>query len=501
MVELIGMAAAALHRAVIRREVRAREVVDAHIAQIERVNAAINAVVVRRFAEARREADALDAALARGEAEGALAGVPITVKESFDLEGFASTAGLTARAQMRARQDAVAVARLRAAGAIVLGKTNVPTLLLANESDNPLYGRTSNPWDTSRAPGGSSGGEAAIIAAGGSPLGLGSDIGGSVRLPAHACGIHSLKPGSGIVPLEGHLQFSGAAPALRIAVGPLARSVTDLALAMSVLAGTSARIRNGIAGLRIGFFTDNGVIAPSPAVRRAVREAAAALGARGAHVDEWQPPDSEEAWDLYVRLMYADGMAKAREALRGSRVDLRTRQLVDPGAMPPALLEWSGAMMALAGQRHFAKALARLRRLDDAGLAEVLGQREAYRRRFLESLDLARLDAIVCPPDALPALPHGSSPYLADALSYCALFNLLDMPAGVVSTTYVAPGEESDRGSSIDGVVMAASWAERGSAGLPVGVQVAARESREDVVLALMHALEPDTMRFPPARP
>ncbi|HET9653709.1 MAG TPA: amidase family protein, partial [Usitatibacter sp.] len=400
----------------------------------------------------------------------------------------------------QAKQDAAAVERLRAAGAIVLGKTNVPTLLMANESDNPLYGRTSNPWDASRAPGGSSGGEAAIIAGRGSPLGLGSDIGGSVRLPAHACGIHSLKPTSGLIPIAGHLQFSAATAALRMAVGPLARSVEDLALATSVLAKRPVKIGPGVAGLRIGFFADNGVITPAPALRRAVREAAAVLEAAGAHLEPWQPPEPEEAWDLYVRITYADGMAKAREALRGSRVDLRTHQLVDPGAMPPALLEWSGAMMALAGQKHFAKAIARLRRLDDEGLAGVLRQRDDYERRFLESLDRARLDAIVCPPDALPALPHGSSPYLADALSYCALFNLLDMPAGVVSTTRVARGEESDRASSVDGVMMAASWAERGSSGLPVAVQVAARGSREDIVLAVMHALEPQTLPLPDDR-
>lgn len=500
MAELTAMSAAAIHRAVVRREVSAREVVDAHIARIHAVNPSLDAVVVPRFEQARDEAAAVDATIRHGDSVGPLAGVPVTVKESFDMQGLPSTAGLTARAQAIATRDAVAVAKWRAAGAIVLGKTNVPTLLMANESDNPLYGRTSNPWDARRSPGGSSGGEAAIIAARGSALGLGSDIGGSVRLPAHSCGIHALKPSSARVSTEGHLRLYAETGTLRIAAGPLARSVQDLALAMSVLADPpmDAKIRADVNGLRVGFFVDNGIIAPAPALRRAVRDAAAALEARGVHVEEWRPPDPDEAWDLYVRITYADGMAKARAVLRGSRVDVRTHQLVDPGAMPPALLAWSGAMMAFAGQKHFAKAMGRLRRLDDHELADVLRRRDDYRLRFLESFARSRLHALLCPPDALPALPHGTSAYVSDALSYCALFNLLDWPAGVVSTTRVGAGEESDRPASIDGAIVAAGWAERGSAGLPAGVQIAAPESRDDVVLALMRALEPDTLPLPP---
>jgi fatty acid amide hydrolase len=170
-------------------KVSAREAVVACIERIESTQTAINAVVVPRFEQALKEADLADGLRARGDALGPLHGVPITIKESFDLTGTATTAGLTNRAGHRAAADAAVVARLRQAGAIVLGKTNVSQLLLHDACRNPLYGRTNNPWQLDRSPGASSGGEAAILAVGGSALGIGSDIGGSVRLPAVVCGV------------------------------------------------------------------------------------------------------------------------------------------------------------------------------------------------------------------------------------------------------------------------------------------------------------------------
>jgi fatty acid amide hydrolase len=173
-------------------KVSAREVVAVCIKRIESTHDAINAVVAPRFEQALKEADLADVARSRGDTLGPLHGVPITAKESFDLTGTATTAGLTHRANHRAANDALVVARLRQAGAIVLGKTNVSQLLLHDSCRNPLYGQTNNPWRAQRSPGASSGGEAAILAVGGSALGIGSDIGGSVRLPADACGLNSI---------------------------------------------------------------------------------------------------------------------------------------------------------------------------------------------------------------------------------------------------------------------------------------------------------------------
>lgn len=194
MKELTQYSATELADLIAAGRVSAVQVVQAHIARIERVNPRLNAVVVARFEQAMDEARAADARQARGELLGPLHGVPITIKECLDLVGTPSTFGMPSRRHDYPAADDPYVRRLREAGAIVLGKTNVPQALIYNESSNALYGRTNNPWDVRRTPGGSSGGEAAIIAACGSPLGLGTDIGGSVRLPASFCGITSLKP-------------------------------------------------------------------------------------------------------------------------------------------------------------------------------------------------------------------------------------------------------------------------------------------------------------------
>ena len=295
-VSITDLGAAELARQIAAVRISAREAVEAHIALIEVVNPKLNALVVKRFDDARAEAAAADAARARGEPLGPLHGVPITIKESFDVAGTPSTAGLTHHAGHRAAEDAPTVARLRAAGAIVLGKTNVPQLLMSNEADNPLYGRTNNPWDLGRTPGGSSGGEAALVAARGSALGLGSDIGGSVRLPAAACGICALKPTTDRLTIRGHFNPIPGQQIIRVQPGPMARHVEDLALALRVLAEPAEQANDvppvplrepadSVRGLRIVFFTGNGFFSCSPAFRRAVREAAEALRARGAEVE------------------------------------------------------------------------------------------------------------------------------------------------------------------------------------------------------------------------
>lgn len=517
LAEITRLTAREIAQLVAHGDLSAAEVVEAHIERIEAVNPRLNAVVVKRYDAARAEADAIDRSRAQGKALGPLGGVPMTVKESFDVAGTATTAGLTARAGHRATADAEMVARLRGAGAILLGKTNVPQLLMANETDNPLYGRTNNPWSLDRAPGGSSGGEAAIVAAGGSALGLGTDFGGSVRLPASSCGVHTLKPTTGRLTLAGHVALRRGQEAILSQPGPIARGVADLSLAMSLLAAPgqerldvtvppspwreSAEVE--LAKLRVGFYIDNGFFAPAPAFYRAVREAAAALAARGVAVEPWTPPDAGRAWDIYLQLVFADGMAGARRALRKSKKDRRMRRAVEIAALPKSVRAAIARVLEWWGQPRLAKATRRIERLSLRGYWEMVGERNRYRAQFLGALDAGRFDAILCPADALPALRHGSSFLLTDCLSYTAIYNLLGMPAGVVAAARVRPGEESDRPTSRDLVERAARRVEEGSAGLPVGVQVAARHWREDVALALMAALEEHFRQQPdyPAAP
>lgn len=297
--------------------VSAREAAAAHIAAIETVNPHINAVVGRRYAAALLEADAIDAQRKYGAKLPPLAGVPVTIKEALDVEGLPSTSGFAAYAATVAQSDDAAVARIKAAGAIVLAKTNVAQGLIFIESDNPVYGRTSNPWDARRSCGGSSGGEGAIIAAGASPLGLGTDIGGSVRVPAVWCGIASLKPTVGRVPDTQRLSVPVAA-AIQSQIGPMARYVADVGLGLAAI--NDSRIALGdwraveVSNLRIGVYEEDGLFAPSPAVRRAVNEAGAMLRDAGAQVVPWRTPEPALANEIFYGVLSADGMAGLKRA-------------------------------------------------------------------------------------------------------------------------------------------------------------------------------------------
>ncbi len=495
-IELAGMIA--------RREITAAEAVEAHIARIEAVNPALNAVVVKRYAEARAEAQAADAAVARGETLGPLHGVPITIKESFALSGTPATSGLQTRATALATADDIYVVRLRRAGAIILGKTNVPQLLLYIESDNPVYGRTNNPWNRERTPGGSSGGQSAIIAAGGSPLGLASDIGGSIRVPATFCGLAGMKPTAGRTPDPSDFGLSAGEQAIVSQAGALARTVDDVALTIEILnggrnpateppqpLGDSTAV--DIAHLRVAYYTDDGTLAVAPAVRRAVVEAAGVLAGLGAQVVEWRPPEVPQAIDIFFGVLSADGGRGARQALAGSKVDPRIGQLIQLAGMPRPLLATLGGGLRLLGQRNAAAMLRNFGYHDTLHYWRLIEAQNAYKRRFAAALDNDEggpFDLIICPACALPAFPHGASKDLVIAGGYAALYNVLGYPTGIVPVTRVRADEESQLKRSRDAVERAARQAEQGSAGLPVGVQVVARPWREHVALAAMRAIE-----------
>ena len=515
----LTLGARGIARRIASGDLSAREVVEEHVRRIEEVNPRLNAVVVPLFERALGEADDADAARSRGEPLGPLHGVPITIKEQFLVAGTPATMGLPSRASHRAASDGPLVARLRRAGAIVLGKTNVSQLLIYHESDNPLYGRTDNPWSLDRTPGGSSGGEAAIIAAGGSPLGLGSDYGGSIRVPAHFSGLHGLRPTAGR--LTGLDTPGGIFPAGQEAIipqpGPMARTVEDLVLAMEVLTAPDRSAADprvppvpwpdpkGVTldGLRVAVYADDGFFRPTPAVGRAVREASAALRTLGAEVEEWTPPGVADAVRVFIGIASADGGITFRRALGRDKRDRRIAGLLRAAGLPSRARPPAAGLLERAGQRHTARVVRSMGRRSAAGYWRLVEERAGLRARFVEGLDAGRFDAVVCPPHALPALKHGASEFLLSAAGYSLLYNVLGMPAGTVAATRVRSEEESDRAPSRDLSERAARKTEEGSAGLPVGVQVAARHWREDIVLALMAALEEHFRAQPdyPSRP
>jgi fatty acid amide hydrolase len=501
---LTSLSATELATMIARGDLSSVEAVEAHIERIERVNPGLNAVVIKRYDAARAEARQADERRTNGEVLGPLHGVPITIKESLDLIDTPSTFGLQSRGSILARQDDLYVARMRKAGAIILGKTNVAQLLYYIESDNPVYGRTNNPWNLDRSPGGSSGGQAAIIAAGGSPMGLGTDIGGSIRVPATFCGIAGLKPTAGRTPDAGRYSQPFGERAIVSQVGVLARQVADVALGMEIInGGRNPNVEPpmplgnpetvDVSRLRVAYYTDDGTFKVAPTVRRAVLEAADILRNCGAQVTAWSPPDVHHAVDLFFGIMSADGGRGILQTLGKNKRDSRVATLLFMAQRSRPTLAALGGLLRLLGQQGLAGSIRNFGHRDTLHYWQLVEAQMEYQRGFLEALDHDEggpFDLILCPACALPALTHGSTRDLILAGGYTALYNMLGYPTGVVPVTRVRSDEEVGRTSSRDSMEQAARKVELGSAGLPVGVQVVARPWREHVSLAAMRAIE-----------
>jgi len=506
MEDILTLSATELAEEIRHGNLSARETVEAHIRRIETVNGDLNALVIPLFSEARAQAKQADEKLASRRPVGPLHGVPITIKEQYRVAGTQTTLGARNQIGNVYSTEGPLVQKLRQAGAIILGKTNIIQTLAGFESDNRVYGRSNNPWNLARTPGGSSGGEAALIAARGSALGLAGDFGGSTRIPAHFCGLHGLKPTTGRLTnddfptglLDAGQEIFLPQP------GPIARTVSDLQLAMAVLAETSLHptfdlvppvpwpdpksVR--VETLRIGFYTDNGLFPASPALRRAVEEAAKALLNRGATVDVFQPPDPAEALRIFLKAVSAAGGKDLKRLLGKEKPIPQVAGMVQGLTTPRFILKILQGIMALRGAHYLARMLEHMGTLSAEEYQKLTEARNRYRTGFIQSMSAGGFDAILCPPFALPAVLHGSSTHLFPALSYAFTYNILGAPAGVVAATRVGPGEESDRAANRDPAISAATQVEKDSAGLPVGVQVVARHWREDIVLAVMEALE-----------
>jgi Asp-tRNA(Asn)/Glu-tRNA(Gln) amidotransferase A subunit family amidase len=453
-----------------RKEVSPVEVARAHLSRIERLNPRLNAFVDCQPEAVLRQAREAEQSVQRGDELGSLHGVPISIKSSIDVAGHRCEAGTRLRAGYIATADAPLVARLRAAGAIILGVTNVPELLMAWETDNLLCGRTNNPWDLTRTAGGSSGGEAAAIAAGLSAGGVGSDGGGSIREPAHFCGICGLKPTPGRVPSTGHFPKSGGPFALIGVVGPMARTIEDVRSLFEAMAGyddgdpcsapvdvpygTLAerekqldRRRTATSGINIGFFEDDGRTPVTAETRLAVKRAVSILSGSGLNAEPIHLDGLEEARQLWWDFFGTAGGMILEPMVRGRESDLS-----------PILKEfqsWTRAEPAHTGQSLLAAWL----------------DRDAVREKIL--LQMRKYPVLVCPTAAIPAFRHaerewqveGKTVKYLDAWSYCEWFNLLGFPAVVIPM-----------GSSAEG--------------LPIGVQVIGRPWQENIVLDVAANLE-----------
>jgi amidase len=450
-------------RQIREKQVSSEELVKAHLQRIEQINPKINAVIALAN-DALEQARRADKALANGNKLGPLHGVPMTIKDCFDTAGLVSTWGTMGRRNFIPDEDATVVKRLKSAGAILVGKTNTPEFTLSFETHNNIHGFTNNPHDLNRSPGGSSGGAAAAIAAGLTPFDIGTDYGGSVRVPSHCCGTVGIKPTSGSVPRTGLCLPPGMLTDSLSHVGPMARRVEDLQMLLRIIWGPDlidTRISDvplsdpdlvELKGLRCAVMTDNGLVSPDKDTIAAVEVAGKILADTGLAVRSDRLSGIEDT-------LAVDGGFWAVGA------HASVRQLLDNAGTKPDQYanNWFKQMGEVIADSVPTKAL-----------NEQLGRFERFRSRLLEHM--AQYDVLISPVNARPAQVHpspGEPPFPHEYASYTIVYDLTGWPSGVVRG-----------GTSPDG--------------LPIGVQVTANPWREDIVLAVMAHLEQALPKFAP---
>jgi fatty acid amide hydrolase len=487
-----------------RREVSSEEIVRAHLDRIITLDGRVGAFVAVFRGEALAAARRADEMRSRGEAAGPLLGMPVTVKENLDFAGRPATLGILARKTRPARRDATVVQAVKRAGAVILGQTNVPQLLLSHETRNPVYGVTVNVFSKDHAPGGSSGGEASALAAGMTPLGVGTDIGGSIRVPAHWSGIVGFKP---TLDRWSNRGSNGALPGqegVRSQCGPMARSVRDLLLLIRALDVRAMADDDPLVPplpfsevtavdatkLRVGYFADDGLVTPSQAVGRAVLEAVKVLRDSGATVKPYSPPSMREAIGHYLSLLGADGGRTAFGQLEGAPPEATLVTLKRLAGMPQAVRRALASTLSALGEQRPAWVLGRVGEKTVEQLWALTRWARSYRLELLESLAREQIDVLLCPPHATPAVPHTKSAQFQVAGSYSMLWNLLQFPAGVVPVTTVRSSETERGGAAVDRLDRTAAEVDKASAGLPVGVQIVGKPFRDEEPLAVMLALD-----------
>lgn len=456
MDELIAQPLSAIAAAIKAKQITSVELVKTFLDRIESVNSDLNAVVTLNTDNALKYAAKADADLANGEQHGPLHGIPMTIKDSLDTKDVVTTWGTTGRKDFLPGRDATAVARLRDAGAILLGKTNTPEFTLAFQTDNLLFGPTKNPFDLSRTPGGSSGGAAALIAAGATLFDVGTDTGGSIRLPSHFSGITGIKPTTGRVPCTGNALPSSGLIARLSQPGPMARCVADLELLLGIMSGPDLLDPNTIpmpiglskdvdlSTLRFAYHTENGIKVPEPAIVSTIQSTAELFRSNGHPITEARPSGIEMTSLILSRLFAADGGEMVEALLEDCRTTEPSPQIV--------------AMLAPGAPELNQQEFARIIELWDNFRSSML----SFFRDF---------DVLLCPVNGRTAISLGEEEDMAN-YTYTGAFNLTGWPAAVVR----AGTDES---------------------GLPIGIQIVAAPFREDHCLAVASWLEAQLGEFP----
>ena len=422
------------------------EVAEAHLDQIGKLNPHLNAIVTLApdLLEKAKEAES---ALQRGGHVGPLHGVPVTIKDTIETAGLLSTSGSKLRADYIPAKDAPAVARLKAAGAIILGKTNASEMAMDYSADNLVFGRTNHPLDASLTPGGSSGGEAAAIASHMSPGGLGSDLAGSIRVPAHFCGIAGLKPGAGRVPGEGQFPPSSGPYSLGAVIGPLARTVGDLRSLFRVIVNSEGPRMSTLKDLRVAWYVDDGVAPVTQETKTAVESVVSSLSDAGFVTEERRAPHVERANELWLKVFSRASVVQLRKAYAGRESEggsFVTWRLSSADDTPPASLD---------------------------EYISVWMERDQLRAEMIDWMETTPI--LVCPVGSTPAYKHDTLKVTLDgvsigafrAFSYAQAFNLFDLPVVTI------PAGKSKEG-------------------LPIGVQIVGRPFAEELILDVAEIVE-----------
>ncbi|KAI0259766.1 amidase signature domain-containing protein [Gloeopeniophorella convolvens] len=494
-------------------------VVEAYIARAAQAHAATNCLTEILFDDAREVARELDRDFAAtGKLRGPLHGVPFSLKDLFDVAGYDGTIGYTQWANKPATSDSVIYATLKAAGGVLIAKTNVPQTMLAFESVNPLWGRTLNPWSAAHTSGGSSGGEGALLAADGSALGMGTDIGGSIRTPSGYCGIYGLKPGHGRISCEGARDPNPGFQAIDVVSGPLARSVADLELAARVLFGArgDAQFPPPIPyldvelpqKLRFAYYLSDGLVKGSPACQRAVLETVEKLRGAGHECIEFQPPEPMHAMELFTALTSADGYKTMLSHLGPDKKESALFLVTLGPRLPSFVLSLVGwVARTFVGDEIFARLLSRSHVKPVRQYYDLTAEKLAFERRWRAAVwgpqaDGQTFDAILAPVQALPAVPHGGCDTLSPLAAATILYNIVDSPVGVVPVTRVDAEKDAlsdawrngpGSGSKLiekDMYGPKGAYNPKAMHGLPVGIQIVGRPWEEERVLAMMHVVD-----------
>ena len=442
--ELTKLSATKLAEMIRLREISPVEAVESHLHRIEEINPKLNAIVTLA-PRAIEKAKELEARIMQGETVGPLCGIPVTIKDTIATKGLRTTCGSKRLDQNVPSEDGDVVARLKSVDAIIIGKTNTAELAMAYECDNSLFGRTNNPHDLTKTSGGSSGGDAAAVASHLTPVGIGSDLMGSIRVPAHFCGVYGLKPTTSSVSMRGHFPKATGVYSLGAVIGPIARSVEDLTLTFGAVAETQnpkSKIQNPSAV----FYTHDNTMPVTEETKQAVIKAAKTLSDAGFIVEEKLPPSVECGPELWRRLFMRGGLQQLKELYEGHEEDA--------GETVRAILKRVGAM--------------------DQSLDDFLAawtERDELRLKLIEWMN--DWPIIIAPVGAGPAFEHGArrievegqSLNLMQAFSYCQTWNVFGFPVACV------PVDQSKEG-------------------LPIGVQIVGRPFEENEVLAISKVIE-----------